>query len=81
MPKKRFVPRAPRNEAPNTGEKRFERKFDNKPRPQQNQGYGKKRKDKDIKPKVRHDYKSREDSNIADSPFAILAKLKDNMGN
>ncbi len=81
LPKKRFVPRAPRNEAPNTGEKRFERKFDNKPRPQQNQGYGKKRKDKDIKPKVRHDYKSREDSNIADSPFAILAKLKDNMGN
>lgn len=84
LPKKRFVPRAPRNEVrsdSNTGEKRFERKFDSKPRPQQNQGYGKKRKDKDIKPKTRHDYKSREESNIADSPFAILAKLKDNMGN
>lgn len=81
LQKKRFVPRAPRNDTPNTGEKRFERKFENKPRPQQNQNYGKKRKDKDVKPKARHDYKSREDINIADSPFAILAKLKDNMGN
>lgn len=82
LPKRKFTPRPQRVEnqnAPQSGEKRFEKKFDNKSRPQ-NQNSGKKRKDFNDKPKRSHDYVSREEKNIADSPFAILAKLKGNLG-
>jgi hypothetical protein len=84
LPKKRFAPRPPRTENANSqpnGERKFDKKFENRPRPAaQNQGFGKKRKDKNEKPKRHHDFKTRENNNLEDSPFAILAKLKDNMG-
>lgn len=60
--------------------KTFEKKFDGAKRPEGQKSFNKKRKDNMPKPKRNFDYVSKETGNPSDSPFAILAKLKDEMG-
>ncbi len=60
--------------------KSFEKKFDGAKRPEGQKSFNKKRKDNMPKPKRNFDYVSKENGNPDDSPFAILAKLKADMG-
>lgn len=67
-------------QAPRNSERNFEKKFEGANRPEGQKSFNKKRKDNMPKQKRNFDYVSKESGNPSDSPFAILAKLKDEMG-